>query len=211
MRGIYKIELNGQCLYVGQSKDIKRRWTEHRRHLRQNRHENVYLQRIYNKHKDFQYSVIEENDFDNLNRLELEYIQKLKPLCNMQIPDEKGSFTVTEESRKKMSLATLSRVNDEYKKKISEAVKRAHRDPEVRKRFLEGQANKKNKAAWNKGLKMSEEQRRKNMKKVVCVETGKVFDGAVEAGRILGINHKHICDVCKNRRKSCGGYTWKYY
>lgn len=211
MRGIYKIELNGQCLYVGQSKDIKRRWTEHRRHLRQNRHENVYLQRIYNKHKDFQYSVIEENDFDNLNGLELEYIQKLKPLCNMQIPDEKGSFTVTEESRKKMSLATLSRVNDEYRKKISEAVKRAHRDPEVRKRFLEGQANKKNKTAWNKGMKMSEEQRRKNMKKVVCVETGQTFDGAVEAGRILGINHKHICDVCKGRRKSCGGYTWKYY
>lgn len=60
MRGIYKIELDGKCLYVGQSKDIKRRWTEHRRHLKQNKHENVYLQRIYNKYKNFQYLVVEE-------------------------------------------------------------------------------------------------------------------------------------------------------
>lgn len=211
MRGIYKIELDGKCLYVGQSKDIKRRWTEHRRHLKQNKHENVYLQRIYNKYKNFQYLVVEENDFGNLNKLELKYIENLHPLCNMQIPDKNGSFTVTEESRKKMSQATLSRVNDEYRKKISEGVKRAHKDPEIRRRFLEGQANKKNKTAWNKGIKMSEEQRFKSMKKVVCVELDQIFDGAVEAGKILGINHKHICDVCKGRRKSCGGYTWKYY
>lgn len=103
MRGIYKIELDGKCLYVGQSKDIKRRWTEHRRHLKQNRHENVYLQRMYNKYKNFQYLVVEENDFGNLNELELKYIESLHPLCNMQIPDKNGSFTVTEESRKKMS------------------------------------------------------------------------------------------------------------
>lgn len=28
--------------------------------------------------------------------------------------------------------------------------------------------------------------------------------------REIGINHRHISDVCKNKRKTCGGYIWKY-
>lgn len=210
MRGIYKIELNNKCLYVGQSKDIKRRWSEHRRHLRQNKHDNIYLQRIYNKHNNFKFSIVEEADANNINEKELYYIEELKPLCNMQIPNKNGSYTVTEQSKKRMSRATLSRVNDDYRKKISDAVKRAHQNPEIRKRFLDGQANKKNKTAWNKGKKSSYEQRLKQMKPVICIETGELFNGAVEAGEKMNICHKHICDVCKGRRKKCGGYTWKY-
>lgn len=28
--------------------------------------------------------------------------------------------------------------------------------------------------------------------------------------RNIGINHRHISSVCKNKRKTCGGYIWKY-
>ena len=30
------------------------------------------------------------------------------------------------------------------------------------------------------------------------------------AARETGINAAHICDVCKGKRKSAGGYVWKY-
>lgn len=50
-------------------------------------------------------------------------------------------------------------------------------------------------------------------KKIVCVETGKVFCNASEAGRFLG-NYKkgrHITQVLRGERKTAFGYSWKYY
>ena len=31
-----------------------------------------------------------------------------------------------------------------------------------------------------------------------------------EAERRTGCYQGHICDCCKGKRKSCGGYIWKY-
>lgn len=36
------------------------------------------------------------------------------------------------------------------------------------------------------------------------------FEVLNNASRITGINAAHICDVCKGKRKSAGGYVWKY-
>lgn len=41
-------------------------------------------------------------------------------------------------------------------------------------------------------------------KKVKCLETGVVYESAMEASRILGINHSKLCMVCRGQRKSCG-------
>lgn len=36
------------------------------------------------------------------------------------------------------------------------------------------------------------------------------FYGACEASRTTGINRGHICECCRQERKSAGGYQWKY-
>lgn len=36
------------------------------------------------------------------------------------------------------------------------------------------------------------------------------FYGGAEAYRKTGINPRHICDCCKGRAKTAGGYRWKY-
>jgi len=38
----------------------------------------------------------------------------------------------------------------------------------------------------------------------------KVFNGRLEAAKILGINAKHISAVSVGKRKRCGGFSWKY-
>ena len=38
----------------------------------------------------------------------------------------------------------------------------------------------------------------------------KSWDCIMDIERVIKINHGHISDVCKNRRKQCGGYIWKY-
>lgn len=47
-------------------------------------------------------------------------------------------------------------------------------------------------------------------KAVVCIETGEVFSSQKEAGQIKGITYQHICNCCKGKKQTCGGYHWRY-
>lgn len=47
-------------------------------------------------------------------------------------------------------------------------------------------------------------------KAVVCIETGVVFCSQKEAGQITKVAHQHICDCCKGKKQTCGGYHWRY-
>lgn len=63
---------------------------------------------------------------------------------------------------------------------------------------------------WAKGSKWSEERKRKASIPVVCVETGVVYYGGLEASRQTGINQGRITQCCKGNRKTAGGYHWQY-
>lgn len=70
---------------------------------------------------------------------------------------------------------------------------------------------------------LSEEQKRKMsdakrgrkplwlMKKVLCVETGEIFESTCDASRKTGINCGGISKVCNGSLKTAGGYHWKFY
>ena len=71
----------------------------------------------------------------------------------------------------------------------------------------------------NKGRKLSKETKDKiskshcglGIKKVMCIETGRIYDSVLEAtedNQIKG--HGHISECCKGKRKTVGGYHWKY-
>lgn len=47
-------------------------------------------------------------------------------------------------------------------------------------------------------------------KPVLCIEKDIIYPSQIEAGRQLGICHRHINDCCKGRRNTTGGYHWKY-
>lgn len=78
---------------------------------------------------------------------------------------------------------------------------------------------KKGQSPWCKGKKMTEEQKqklrnakRKSLKKVLCLETGVIYDKIIDVERTLGIASQTIVAVCKGRPhfKTAGGYHWKY-
>lgn len=48
-------------------------------------------------------------------------------------------------------------------------------------------------------------------RKIVCEETGRVYDAIVDAARELGLHDSHICACCRGKRQTCGGYHWHYY
>ena len=78
--GIYYIKNLINCkVYIGCAFDIKRRWWEHKTKLRRNKHYNIYLQRAWNKYGEinFEFNILEECNKENLDKKEIEFIQKL--------------------------------------------------------------------------------------------------------------------------------------
>lgn len=76
----------------------------------------------------------------------------------------------------------------------------------------------------NKGHKFTEEAKRRiseslkgnipyNCKKVLCIETGIIYDSMHIAEKETGAKYKNISKVCKGEygRKTAGGYHWQYY
>lgn len=59
--GIYCIEnIDNEKMYIGSSKDIYKRWYEHKRRLNKQIHENSYLQRTWNKNSgSFIFKILE--------------------------------------------------------------------------------------------------------------------------------------------------------
>lgn len=84
MGQIYKIEneVNGK-IYVGSSKDGRKRYLKHLSTLRKSRHHNIHLQRAFDKYGEdvFSYSVIEETE--DLFERELFWIKSLDPDYNI--------------------------------------------------------------------------------------------------------------------------------
>ena len=96
----------------------------------------------------------------------------------------------TEEERQKMSEANRGKkLSEEQKTKISQG---------LRKRYA--------------GKILPEGFNKRNTK-VVCVETGEVFESIAEAARSKNMYDKRTCigKVCKGIGNMCGGYHWKYY
>lgn len=47
-------------------------------------------------------------------------------------------------------------------------------------------------------------------KKVLCIDTGEIFESAREAADKYSITYANLCAVCRGNRKKAGGYQWKY-
>jgi group I intron endonuclease len=80
--GVYKItnEINGKY-YIGKSTKIGRRWSEHRRFLRQNRHDTPHLQNAWNKYGEnsFKFEILERDiPISNLRVTEQKYLDIAK-------------------------------------------------------------------------------------------------------------------------------------
>lgn len=81
--GCYAIKLLDDIIYIGASKNIKKRCRDHFRHLKAGRHHSKKLQDIFNdKNNELTFFVLEYCDISDIFKKETEYIKKAKPICN---------------------------------------------------------------------------------------------------------------------------------
>ena len=146
--GIYKIQDTNGKVYIGSAVDVHRRWYEHRRALRLNKHNNVKLQHAYNKYgeKYFTFTVLEIiSDKSKLLLQEQKYLNLLfhyytsKQRYNiLRVAGSGLGSKRNDETRSKMSLAQKGKTkkphSEETKAKISAASK--HRPSTAKTYYL---------------------------------------------------------------------------
>lgn len=144
--GIYKIvnKVNGKY-YVGSSKDMLDphfgRWYCHKRMLKNNEHNNIHLQRAYNKYgeKNFDFVILEQcaPDRETLLAYEQKYLDIAKNEKNKcyNLGFIAGNVDYTKEVRKKISEANKNRI-------WKESSKEKLRDKKQGTKHLEATKNK---------------------------------------------------------------------
>lgn len=127
--GVYcfKNKINSKK-YIGQSCDINRRYKRHLRELREDKSPNKILQMAWNKYgeENFEFKIIEECEEKDLDEKEIYWIKTLESHSS-----ENGyniswggnapmkNVPVTDEHRKKLSIASSGKNNGMYGKKLS--------------------------------------------------------------------------------------------
>lgn len=130
-------------------------------------------------------------------------------------PGGNATKNVPESTRKKISEALKShKCSDETKRKISLSKKGKpgpNKGRKMSKEFVEkNRLSHIGQKAWNKGKRWTDEEKAKfGGKKVICVETGKVYLTMHEASKKTKVNISSICSCCKGKVKTAGGYHWE--
>lgn len=98
----------------------------------------------------------------------------------------------------------------ETKLKLSKARKAKVNDKQIERVRELGFSNKGRKHSEETKSKMSKSHKGMNGKKVLCVETGIIYNSISEASQCTNINGGNIGNVCHERLKTAGGYHWVF-
>ena len=222
---IYKItNIESGKIYIGSSKDITR-WNSHRTKLNRDAHGNQHLQNSWNLHGE-----------DNFKFEIIEYVDSEKDLIPREQYwlDKEGSFNgdvgynirkiadrnigLTHSQQTKDKLRDIS--NDYFDKHGHKPVYDFWVD-----RYGEEKANqlminyKKKHSDRTKGNKNPMfgklGELNPNIKKIDQFTKDGIFiktwNGIIIASKDLGIQSQNISECCLGKRKSAGGYVWKFH
>lgn len=223
---IYKItnKINGK-IYIGQTiQSLKSRWFDHckpssgciclRNAIQKYGKENFTVEQI-----DI---ACDRNELDLKEQYWIKYYDSMNRDKGYNLLSGGNHSVFSEETRKKISNSLKHSFifqkfvrSNERRKKLSES----HKGKKYSKEFGEKISKS------NKGRKFSEEHKQKlrlaqlgkydgsknpRAKKVICVETGEIFDCILDASNKTNTNKTSISYVCKGKRNIAGGYHWRY-
>lgn len=223
---VYKHTTPSGKIYIGITlqKDLNRRWQNGSGYRTQ--------RRFYRAIKKYGWENIKhEIVMTSLSKQEAENAE-IALIREFQTTDPKYGYNIenggncsgthSEETKKKISEAQLGCKNHAWGKPSPRRGTKASAETNLRNRLSHlGQT------AWNKGMKMTEEQK-KNMrgkkrteeqrkllseiksKPIMCVETNKVYKNCLEASKECGIDRSCISKVVNGKALTAGGMRWVF-
>ena len=117
--GIYKITntVTGDC-YIGSSKDVKKRWNEHKCPSSWKRLPNSQLYQDMRKYgvDKFIFEILAEVEIDKLKEKEQQFIEKLKPIYNNYRANGRDFERKKERNREYKKSEKYKKYNKKYEK-----------------------------------------------------------------------------------------------
>lgn len=225
MIGIYKIQCKiNNKVYIGYSSNIKKRFYLHKFKLKNNKHENSYLQNAWNKYSEdaFSFIIIEECLLNLCIEREDYYVKKHKSYFR------KFGYNLAITGIGNIGKMPKYIIKKTQKTKKANALKRGYYfTAETIKKQVEGRKGFKHSSETIEKIRIASINRKKS--KEVTQKTIdannitinqyslenkyiKTFKSITEALFFLNktIKSGHISNCCKNKRKSAYGYKWKY-
>lgn len=163
-KGVYKIssKIKPHRFYIGSSDNITRRWSIHINELKRNVHHSIILQNHFNKYgiDDLLFEILEECDICNLVKTEQKYLDLFNPFFNVRkIADSNVGIKRSDETKEKIRIANIG-------KKLSQDTKDKMKVRMIGNKFTLGKTPV-------------------NAKKVICCESGLIFNKIEDAADFL--------------------------
>ena len=195
MIGIYKIEnLINHKVYIGQAIDIKKRWKDHKRMLRNGNHFRSHLQHSWNKYgeENFSFEILEIcklEEMDEKERYWLRYYGGYESTQTYNVRDGgQDTHNVSKETREKLRKANLGKKQSpETIQKRAEKLRGQHRigrkrTEEERKKQSERQKGKIN-DAWKNYDRTNPEYRKRLSESLLGKKKSKEHAKHISEGR----------------------------
>lgn len=235
--GIYKLSFVGsEKFYIGSAVALNKRKANHLSDLRNKKHCNIILQRMYNKYGDFVFNVLEYCDPNKLVETEQYYIDLLEPQINI-LKVANNSLGYKHSSEVIDKLIVINKINANKKEVRQKTSKSWFRKGHTQK-FTKEQIQKRINSF--KGYKHKEESKIKmsiaaknrdrstyDLSKFINsgIEASKkkvaqysmqgdlinVFDSITEAVKQFNTTQtRHLVLCCKGLKEKYKGYKWRF-
>ena len=225
--GIYKItcKINNK-VYIGSTEVcFKQRFKKHKQRLRNNYHENDYLQKSWNKYGEdnFIFEILEEiSDKSKVKEIEQtylnEYISKGKKFCfNLSKSAIGGNTIINDEIKEKHRQGLINSYTDElreirrkqFNSRLTEMLQKIKAvqqtdDFKEKEKFRIREMCKNEK--WLEANRKSVAKRRKP----VGTDRGETFESVTEASEILKICRANIRANINGKTSHCANRQWFY-
>lgn len=234
--GIYCIKCYiTKRVYIGSSQNLYKRKGHHFSLLKNNKHPNILLQRLYNKYNSLCFKIIEECNVSDLIKREQFYIDNNINKINFRLIAESNKGWKMSEKSKKLISSKLKgkKLTSEQCKEISVRNSILLKGRKLSKSHIE------NIRLARTNFKLSDITKEKIRQKAIGRDLGKIlsnetkrkiglalskkvyqydinnnfiqeFISSSEAGRILNINNSSISSCCNKKRKTAGNFKWYY-
>lgn len=226
--------VNGKVYIGQTVRSFKERMKHHLSLLRRGIHNNQHLQSAWNKYgeNNFEFSIIETCDIEDIDKLETQWIAHYRETTGVYNLESGGNTNkkLSPETRKKIAKAIKSLKwtggkHPQAKKiicintgKIYSSIVEASKDigcnyDNVHQVCLGNNISAKGKDGKYYQFAYYEEGRSyelkpirniKTPKKVICVNTGEIFNSTREAAEKTGVQQSHISQCCNGKRNFAG-------
>jgi group I intron endonuclease len=133
---------------------------------------------------------------------------------NMSIGGESGSkgYKYSDEQKKRMSEVHSGKNNGMYGKRHAKETIEKDRIAHLKENLSEDTIYKMSiaKKGKKRDRKSVEKQIATISNKVICIETSITYSSIKEAGELNNIDPSCISKVCRGKRKTAGGFHWRY-